>query len=100
MNRTTIIDKYASSLTVQILRGERERMDTSLQRANLAVDELTTSLETYQEAEEAEHHIHMPGPSAWPFMLSAAILAAVIGLLFIPDAPWLTLCAVPFIIWG
>jgi osmotically-inducible protein OsmY len=78
-------------------------METSLQRANLGVDEINASLETYQrveEAEEAEHHIHMPGPSAWPFILSGAILAAVIGLLFIPDAPWLTLAAIPFIIYG
>lgn len=75
-------------------------METSLQRANLSADELNSSLETYQEAEEAEHHIHMPAPSAWPLVLSAAILVAVIGLLFIPDAPWLTLVAIPFIIYG
>lgn len=75
-------------------------METSLQREHLAVDELNASLETYQEAEEAEHHIHMPGPSAWPFVLSAAILLAVVGLLFIPDAPWLTIVSVPLIIIG
>lgn len=75
-------------------------METSLQREHLAVDELNSSLETYQEAEEAEHHIHMPGPSGWPFLLSAAILLAIVGLLFIPDAPWLTLVSVPLIIIG
>jgi len=75
-------------------------MESSLQRANLAVDDLESSLESYPEVEEAEHHIHMPGPSLWPVMLSVAILVAVAGILFIPDAPWLTLFAVPFIIWG
>ena len=75
-------------------------METSLQREHLAVDELNASLETYQKAEEAEHHIHMPGPSTWPFLLSAAILLAVVGLLFIPDAPWLTIVSVPLIIVG
>ncbi|GCE04303.1 BON domain-containing protein [Dictyobacter aurantiacus] len=75
-------------------------MESSLQRANLAVDDRKSSLESYQEIEEAEHHIHMPGPSLWPAMLSVAILVAVAGLLFVPDAPWVTLVAIPFIIWG
>jgi osmotically-inducible protein OsmY len=75
-------------------------MDTSLQREHLSVDTLDVSPETYQEAEEAEHHIHMPGPSAWPFVLSAAILLAVVGILFIPDAPWLTLVSIPLILVG
>ncbi|GCE25915.1 hypothetical protein KDA_13990 [Dictyobacter alpinus] len=75
-------------------------METSLQKTNLAVDDIDTSLESYQDAEEAEHHIHMPGPSMWPFLLSIAILVAVAGLLFIPDAPWLTLVAAIFVIWG
>lgn len=75
-------------------------MESSLQRVNLAVDDVDSSLETYQDAEEAEHHIHMPGPSAWPFLLSAFILVAVVGLLFIPDAPWLTLVAVIFVFIG
>lgn len=36
----------------------------------------------------------------WPFVLSVAILVAVVGLLFIPDAPWLTLVAAIFVMWG
>ncbi|GCE18099.1 BON domain-containing protein [Dictyobacter kobayashii] len=75
-------------------------MESSLQSSNLAVDDRESSLESYQEVEEAEHHIHMPGPSLWPVLLSVAILVAVAGILFIPDAPWLTIAAVPFIIWG
>ncbi len=75
-------------------------METSLQRANLAVDELDTSLQAGQTAEEEEHHIHMPGPSWWPIFLGTAILVTVIGLLFIPDGPWLSVAAAPFILVG
>ncbi len=74
-------------------------METSLQRANLAIDELDTSLQQDQAAEE-EHHIHLPGPSWWPILLGAAILVTVIGLLFIPDGPWLSVAAAPFILVG
>ncbi|HTI14117.1 MAG TPA: hypothetical protein VL461_06015 [Dictyobacter sp.] len=75
-------------------------MDTSLQQTNLTVNDLTTPLETYQDHEAEEHHIHMPGPSLWPIILSLAILVTIIGLLFIPDAPWLSLIALPFILVG
>ncbi|GAC1362480.1 MAG: hypothetical protein NVS2B12_15230 [Ktedonobacteraceae bacterium] len=75
-------------------------METSLQRANLAVDELDTSLQADQALEEEEQHIHMPGPSWWPLLLGAAILVTVIGLLFIPDGPWLSITAAPFILVG
>jgi hypothetical protein len=74
-------------------------MDTSLQRANLAVDELDTSLQA-EQVEEEEHHIHMPGPSWWPVLLGTAIFVTVIGLLFIPDGPWLSVAAAPFILVG
>lgn len=75
-------------------------METSLQRANLAVDELDTSLQADQTAEEEEHHIHLPNPSWWPLLLGAAIFVTVIGLLFIPDGPWLSISAAPFILVG
>ena len=75
-------------------------MESSLQRANLAVDELDSSFKSYQGDGEAEPHIHMPGPSMWPILLSAFILVAVAGLLFVPDAPWITIIAIPFIIVG
>jgi hypothetical protein len=75
-------------------------MDTSLHSAGLTVDELHPSQEMQQEVEEEEHHIHLPNPSFWPLLLSAAILVEVAGLLFIPDAPWLSIIAAPFILWG
>lgn len=75
-------------------------MDTSLQNTGLALDEVHISQEEHQGIEEEEHHIHLPNPSLWPLLLSAAILVAVTGLLFIPDNPWLLVVAVPFVLWG
>jgi osmotically-inducible protein OsmY len=69
---------------------------------SLTTDELSASL-TAKEAEgslEEEHHIHMPNPSLWPFILSAAILFTIAGLLALPDIPWLSIIAAPFIIVG
>ena len=76
-------------------------MDTTLHMAGLAIDDLDQS----QEVEEAEHHIHLPGPSYWPLILGAAILVEVTGLLYIPENPWTSIIAVPFILlsiigWG
>jgi len=71
-------------------------MDTTLHVTDLAVDDLDQS----QEVEEAEHHIHLPSPSFWPLILSAAILVAVTGLLYIPENPWTTIIAVPFVLLG
>jgi hypothetical protein len=75
-------------------------MEASLRSAGLSVDELQVTQEIHQEAEEGEHHIHLPNPSLWPIILSVAILVEIIGLLFIPDAPWLSIIAAPFILWG
>jgi hypothetical protein len=74
-----------------IVGGEREIMDTSLQRVNLTADELNRNLGEAQEEgqEEQEHHIHLPNPSLWPLALGAGILITTTGLLFIPDNPWL-----------
>ncbi len=78
-------------------------MDTSLHNMNLTADELATSL-TAKEAEgsleEEEHHIHLPNPSLWPFILGAAILFTLAGLLALPDIPWLSIIAAPFVIVG
>jgi hypothetical protein len=76
-------------------------MDATLQGANLTADELNVSLSSHADAEEREqeeHHIHMPGPSYWPIILSVAILITVIGLLFIPDAPWLAVIGAPCVL--
>lgn len=79
-------------------------MDTSLHSANLTADELGTSLGADEASEEFEaegaHHIHLPNPSLWPLILSVAIFVAVAGLLFIPDNPWLTIVAAPFVLVG
>ncbi|GCE02940.1 PRC-barrel domain-containing protein [Dictyobacter aurantiacus] len=79
-------------------------MDSSLQRANPATDDRESTVVTdYEEdalAAEEEHHIHLPNPSLWPALLSVAILVSIVGLLFIPDAPWLTLVGAVFILVG
>lgn len=78
-------------------------METSLRSANLTVDELQASIGTNQEIEgerEEEHHIHLPNPSLWPFILSTAILAVIVGLLSLPDMPWLSIIGAPFVLVG
>lgn len=78
-------------------------MDTSLQSVNLTADELHTSLaakEAEEALEEEQHHIHMPNPSLWPFILGAAVLFTVSGLLALPDIPWLSVIAAPFVLVG
>lgn len=79
-------------------------MDSSLQRVNPALDEKESVLVSDHEEEalatEEEHHVHLPNPSLWPVLLSVAILVAIIGLLFIPDAPWLTLVGAVFVLIG
>ena len=74
-------------------------MDTTLHSAGL-VDDLGQSLIANQEVEEAEHHIHLPNPSLWPLILGAAILVEVTGLLFVPENPWVSAIAAPFILLG
>jgi hypothetical protein len=91
-------------------------MDSSLQSANLrptktnadlTAEELGASLAAHGDdvandagSEEREHHIHLPNPSLWPLLLSASVLIAVIGILFFPDTPWLTIVAVPLVLIG
>ena len=76
-------------------------MDTSLQHANLTAEETNESLTArHEEPAEEEHHIHLPNPSLWPLLLSASILLAVVGILFFPENPWLTVVAAPLVIIG
>ncbi len=76
-------------------------MDTSLKRADLTAEETNESLTArHEEPTEDEHHIHLPNPSLWPLLLSASILLAVIGILFFPENPWLTVVAAPLVIIG
>lgn len=78
-------------------------MDNSLQNAKHATDEPGKSVAVDQEVEgveEEKQHIHLPNPSLWPLILSVAILVTVIGLLFIPDNPWISIIGAPFILVG
>jgi hypothetical protein len=76
-------------------------MDSSLHSANLTADEVSTSLGTNHKAaveEEEDHHVHLPNPSFWPFILSFAIIVTLAGLLFVPANPWITVIALPFVL--
>jgi hypothetical protein len=75
-------------------------METSLQNASLTASQLGDALTTEQVAEEEQHHIHLPNPSLWPFILSAALLVTLAGVLFFPSNPWLTIVAAPFVLVG
>jgi hypothetical protein len=68
-------------------------------QASLQSTQLSDSL-AEEQIEEEEHHIHLPNPSLWPFILSIAILVTVIGLLFLPTNPWLSIVAAPFVLVG
>ncbi|TMC21610.1 MAG: hypothetical protein E6J34_09185 [Chloroflexi bacterium] len=83
-------------------------MDSSLHSTNLTAEQQYASAAIdHGEVGEAEEgsHIHLPNPSIWPFILSIAIFITTIGLLFIPDSPWLAVIGAPLILvsilgWG
>jgi len=78
-------------------------MDSSLKSTNLTADDLTASVhEPVEDVEgdEGSHHIHLPNPSLWPFILSVAILVTMVGMLFLPANPWLSVVGAPFILIG
>src|SRR5436190_12779597 len=77
-------------------------METSLQGANLMAKQIQTLEATHRVGEQAEeeHQVHLPNPSGWPIMLSVAVGVAVVGLFFIPESPWLTIIAAPFVLVG
>jgi hypothetical protein len=72
-------------------------MNTPLQDVNLTADDVQSSIlidkEEHTESEEA-HHIHMPNPSLWPFILGLGILMALSGLLVINVTPAITISGV------
>ncbi len=49
---------------------------------------------------EAEGHIHLPGPSFWPILLSASILIAMAGFVVINTAPWVTIVGAVLVFIG
>lgn len=73
-------------------------MEASLQSTHLPAHELSDSLA--EEQIEQEHHIHLPNPSLWPFILSIAILVTIAGFLFLPTDPWLSVVGAPFVLVG
>ncbi len=49
-------------------------------------------------AAEEEGHIHLPNPSFWPIILSAALLLCIAGFLFIDSSPWILVIAIPLVL--
>ncbi len=49
-------------------------------------------------AAEEEGHIHLPNPSFWPIILSAALLLCMVGFLFIDSSPWIIVIAIPIVL--
>jgi len=83
-------------------------MNTPLKSSSLTEEELATSDTFLDEAEleEEEAHIHLPGPSLWPVLLSVAILLVFVGLILIGDkntagaSPWLIGIGLPLVLIG
>lgn len=75
-------------------------MDTSLQKASMAAEELKLAQPVDQETEEAEHHVHLPNPSLWPLILSAAVLLDIFALLSMPDSMVLLVLSAPLTLLG
>jgi len=76
-------------------------MDTSLQSTNLTGDEPTMPVVVDQEAKLAEAeeaaHIHLPGPSFWPILVSVAIAVTIVGFVVINNNPWITIIGIVFV---
>jgi len=89
-----------------IREGKRELMNSPLQKVQLAAADnetaalLATDQEAVEHVEEEESHVHLPNPSFWPIILSAAILICLGGFLFINTFPWITIIALPFVLVG
>jgi len=86
-------------------------MSTPLKHTSATEEQLASDVAADEEqAEEAEEaHIHLPGPSLWPLLLSAAILLVFIGLILLGTpgndtlsglAPWLIFIGLPCVLIG
>lgn len=83
-------------------------MNTPLKSTSLTEEELADSdmLLDDAELEEEEAHIHLPGPSLWPVLLSVAILLVFVGVVLIGDkntagaTPWLVGIGLPLVLIG
>lgn len=89
-----------------ILERKRELMNTPLQSTGIAGDELAAPALDVSEEEHAEgSHIHLPNPSYWPFVISAALLITFVGLLIVNTTPVLLIVGVVLVFisiigWG
>jgi osmotically-inducible protein OsmY len=76
-------------------------MNTPLQSTGMMSDELAlsgrdTSVEEHGSGEGS--HIHMPGPSFWPIVISAALLITIVGILIINTTPVLVIVGVALVL--
>lgn len=85
-----------------ILERKRELMNTPLQSTSVTGDDLNLPVVEEQEehAEGEGGHIHLPGPSYWPVVVSVAIVIAILGLLFSSVAFWLTFVGAALVLVG
>jgi hypothetical protein len=85
-------------------------MNSPLQKVHLtAMQEQAVATAEDEEALDlaagGESHIHLPNPSFWPIVLSAALFLCMGGFLFINSFPWITVIAIPIALiamlgWG
>ena len=87
-------------------------MNTPLKNTSVTEEELLASdvaADEEQVEEEEEAHIHLPGPSLWPVLLSAAILLVFVGIILIGTpqnnalaglAPWFIFIGLPCVLVG
>ena len=79
-------------------------MDTSLQNTRIINDQLAhpvpAEAEEFQEESEEESHVHLPGPSYWPIVLSVAILITIASIFAINSAPWITIVGAVLVLIG
>ena len=86
-------------------------MNTPLTSTSITEEELNPSDVITEEEflEEEEAHIHLPGPSLWPVLLSAAIILVFVGVILFGTpghnqlasvAPWFIFIGLPLVLIG
>jgi len=85
-------------------------MNTPLKNISITEEELNASdVITEEELEEEEAHIHLPGPSFWPAVLSVAIVLVFAGIILFGTpghnqlaglAPWFIFIGLPCVLIG
>jgi osmotically-inducible protein OsmY len=93
------------------LEGKQDLMNTPLTSTSMTEEELNPSDAITEDEllEEEEAHIHLPGPSLWPVLLSVAIVLVFAGLIMFgtpghdqlaPLAPWFIFIGLPCVLIG